>query len=326
MTQQEAKKKTKATGMKRVRNILLKTVAGIMAALLLFMVGVYTVNAVSSRSDLKKITPYGQHVSVDGKNMNVLIQGQGAETIVLLPGFGTAAPALDFKPLIDELSPYYKVVAIEPFGYGLSDQTDRERTTENITKEIHEALQSLKIDRYILAGHSIAGIYGIDYVNRFPEEVTAFVGVDSSVPTQPGMDDKMPIKTFKFLKESGLLRLFVKLGEGPYTGLPYTEEVKEQMMLLSLKNSNNPTTLNEMKHFSANFGGAKSLSFPPNLPLLLFIQENNTGVEGWTQLHEGQIKNSVHGKLISYDGGHYLHHTKSKEIAAETRAFLQEAK
>jgi hypothetical protein len=53
---------------------------------------------------------------VDGKNMNVLIQGQGTETVVLLPGFGTGTPALDFKPLVEELSPFYKVVMIEPFG------------------------------------------------------------------------------------------------------------------------------------------------------------------------------------------------------------------
>ncbi len=51
--------------------------------------------------------------------MNVYIHGQGEETVVILPGFGTAAHALDFKPLIEELSPNYKVVVIEPFGYGL---------------------------------------------------------------------------------------------------------------------------------------------------------------------------------------------------------------
>ena len=73
-----------------------------------------------------------------------LIQGKGTETVVLLPGYGTPAPALDFKPLIDELSPFYKVVVIEPFGYGLSDVTEKERTTENMVSEIHETLQQLK--------------------------------------------------------------------------------------------------------------------------------------------------------------------------------------
>ncbi|MCU6340031.1 alpha/beta hydrolase, partial [Enterobacter quasiroggenkampii] len=111
--------------------------------------------------------------------MNVLIQGQGEETVVLLPGYGTAAPGLDFKLLIDELSPHYKVVAIEPFGYGLSDKTEKDRSTENMVSEIHEALRQLRIDRYTLMGHSIAGIYALDYVDKYPQEVKAFVGIDS---------------------------------------------------------------------------------------------------------------------------------------------------
>lgn len=72
-----------------------------------------------------KIEPYGQLVPVDGKNMNVTIHGNGEETVVLLPGYGTAAPGIDFKPLVDKLSPFYKVVVIEPFGYGLSDITEK---------------------------------------------------------------------------------------------------------------------------------------------------------------------------------------------------------
>ncbi|MET4563520.1 pimeloyl-ACP methyl ester carboxylesterase [Lysinibacillus parviboronicapiens] len=64
--------------------------------------------------------------------MNVLIQGQGEETVVLLPGLGTGTPALDFKPLVEELSPFYRVVVMEPFGYGLSDITEKERSTAHI--------------------------------------------------------------------------------------------------------------------------------------------------------------------------------------------------
>lgn len=125
---------------------------------------VYSVNVISNLSEQKRIEPYGQHVSVDGENMNVLIQGNVEETVVLLPGFGTATPVLDFKLLIEELSPFYKVVVVEPFGYRLSDLTEKERSTENILSEIHEALQNLHIDRYILMGHSISGIYGSFFV------------------------------------------------------------------------------------------------------------------------------------------------------------------
>ncbi|OME92135.1 MULTISPECIES: alpha/beta hydrolase [Paenibacillus] len=322
----EEKKAKNGSRAKKVRNMILKILGAIVIAIVLFLGIVYITNVISSNSEAKKIEPYGQHVSVDGKNMNVFIQGEGKETIVLLPGYGTAAPALDFKLLIDELSPYYKVVAVEPFGYGLSDGTEKERTTENIVSEVHEALQQLNINQYMLMGHSIAGIYGIDYVNKYPNEVTAFVGIDSSVPTQPGMDVKFPLKTFAFLKKSGLQRLAVKFGSDPYTGLPFDDHTVEQMKMLSNKNSNSSTMLNEMDHISSNFKGAQGLTFPKDLPLLLLIQANNTGVEGWIPLHEGQIKDSVHGKVITMDGSHYLHHTLFKEIAEDVRAFMNEAK
>ncbi|KQO18621.1 alpha/beta hydrolase [Paenibacillus sp. Leaf72] len=312
--------------MKKWLRVLLKILAAIVIAIVVFMAIVFIVNKVSSKSEQGKIHAYGQLVPVDGKKMNVLIQGEGKETIVLLPGYGTAAPALDFKPLIDELSPSYKVVAVEPFGYGLSDGTDKERTTENIVNELHEALQALNIDRYILMGHSIAGIYGIDYANKYTSEVTAFVGIDSSVPTQPGMDVKFPLKTFGFLKQSGLQRLIVKTGSDPYEGLPYDEETKEQLSMLSLKNSNSPTMLNEMKNISSNFKAAEHLTFPKELPIIFFIQANNEDIPTWIPLHEEQIKDSMHGKVMTFEGGHYLHHTRSKEIAENLKAFMEEAR
>ncbi|OBY81535.1 alpha/beta hydrolase [Paenibacillus sp. KS1] len=326
MTQTEEKKTGNGTKFKKMRSILLKIIAAIVIVIVLFLGIVYIMNVISTNSEKKQIEPYGQHVSVDGKNMNVLIQGDGKETIVLLPGYGTAAPALDFKLLIDELSPNYKVVAVEPFGYGLSDGTEKDRTTENIVSEVHEALQQLNINRYMLMGHSITGIYGIDYVNKYPNEVIAFVGIDSSVPTQPGVDVKFPLKTFAFLKKSGLQRLAVKFGGSPYGELAFDDRTVEQMTMLSNKNSNSSTMLNEMDHISSNFKGAQGLTFRKDLPLLLFVQADNQGVPGWIPLHEGQIKDSVHGKVVIMEGSHYLHHTKFKEIAENVRTFMKEAK
>lgn len=191
--------------MKKFFRILLKTIAVIGLTIVLLLAIVFIVNIICNKIEQGKIEHYGQLITVNEGKMNVTIQGKGAETIVLLPGFGTAAPTLDFKPLIEELTPHYRVVSIEPFGYGLSDDTDKERSTDNIVSEIHEALQALKIDRYMLMGHSIAGIYGLDYVNQYPNEVTAFVGIDSSVPTQDGMDTKFPIKSLQLLKKMGSL-------------------------------------------------------------------------------------------------------------------------
>jgi len=306
---------------------MLKAIGVIVIAIALFLVIVFIVNIVCNKFEQGKIDSYGQPVTVDRKDMNVFIQGEGEETIVLLPGYGTAAPALDFKPLIDELSPFYKVVVIEPFGYGLSDLTEKERSTENIVSEIHEALQQLHIERYILMGHSISGLYGLDYVNKYPDEVSAFVGLDSSVPTiSEKKIDSSIIRTIKLLKKSGLARLQVKLSDDPYAELPYDEKTKEQLKILKHKNMYNPSQLNEAEMMYENFKAAKNLSFPKNLPVIFFIQANHPVTDRWVPEHQKQIKDSVHGKVMTFEGDHYLYRTKAQEIVENFRAYMDEIK
>lgn len=315
---------TDGTRSRKKRNLWLKIIGGIVGALVLFMGIVFLVNTISNGVESKKIDLYGQYVNVDGKKMNVLIQGDGEPTIVLLPGQGTPAPALDFKLLIDELSPHYKVVAIEPFGYGLSDETKKERTTENIVSEIHEAVEQLGLGRYVLMGHSITGLYGVSYVNTYPDEVLAFVGIDSSVPNQPGMDVKLPLKSMQFLQESGLMRLLKKGSGDPYESLAFDEHTKEQMRLISNQVTTNPTMMDELRRLGANFKNGEQLTYPPDLPLLLFVQSNNENNAQWVPLHEEQVKQSAQGKMIPMEGSHYLHHTKFKEIAEEFKAYMEQ--
>ncbi|KTD86915.1 alpha/beta hydrolase [Paenibacillus etheri] len=315
---------TKSTKSHKKRNLWLKIIGGIVGALVLFIGIVFIVDAISDGVEKKKIESYGQYVNVDGKKMNVLIQGSGEQTVVLLPGQGTPSPALDFKLLIDEITPNYKVVLVEPFGYGLSDETEKERTTENIVSEVHEALQQLGIDRYILMGHSITGLYGASYVNTYPDEVLAFVGIDSSVPNQPGMDVKLPLKSMQFLQKSGLMRLIQKVSGDPYESLAFDEHTKEQMRLISNQVAGNPTLMNELSHLGSNFKNGQQLTIPNNLPLLLFVQSNNEHNKQWIPLHEEQVKQSAQGKMIPMEGSHYLHHTKYKEIAEEFKAYMKQ--
>ncbi|WP_315795705.1 alpha/beta hydrolase [Paenibacillus sp. BIC5C1] len=323
VTQETEKKQSGGSKTKKVLNILLKVLGAIVIVILLFVATVYSVNKISSHSEQKRMETYGQRVSVDGKQMNVSIQGKGEETIVLLPGFGTASPALDFKPLISELSPYYKVVVVEPFGYGLSDQTERERSTANIVSEIHEALQSLHIDRYILMGHSISGIYSLDYVNKYPNEVSAFVGLDSSVPTiseqKIDSSDTQPIKWFRNL---GFARLQLKLSADPYDGLPYDEQTKEQLNIMIRKNMYNTTQLNEAESMYSNFKAAEQLTFPVNLPVLFFVQKNHPAAENWIPEHEKLIENTVHSEVVLLEANHYLYRSHAKEIAEKFRGFM----
>ena len=296
---------------------------GIIAALpVLFLAATSTVNAVATSSEAGAITPYGKLVDIGGKHINVVERGEGAETIVLLPGLGTSAPALDFAPLIDALGDSHRVIAVEPLGTGLSDQADTPRTADNIAREVHSALQRLGVDRYVLMGHSIAGIYALHYSTLYPEELVAFVGIDSSVPGQPGWDEPVPPDGLVALRDLGILRLLAATSGDAYAGMPYDEESKEQMRLLTTRNSTAPTMIDEMNHSVANFSAVDGLSFPASLPVLLFVANGDTETPGWLALHEQQASVSVHGSVIPLDGEHYLHHTRSAEISTSTAAFL----
>jgi pimeloyl-ACP methyl ester carboxylesterase len=295
----------------------------IIAAIVLFFGSVYVVNKISIKSESKKIEDYGQKVEVDGKKMNVQVTGEGADTVVLLPGYLTASPVIDFSQLITELSKTHRVVAIEPFGYGLSDDINKERTIDNMTTEIHEVLQALDIDRYTLMGHSISGIYGLDYINKYANEVQAFVGIDSSIPAQGGAEDTQS-KSLKFLSKSGLYRLLAKLVPEAIIYPEVTDKVKDQYKMISLKNLGNQSTLSEAKNMEENFEVAAKINYPKELPILFILAEGSLkDTKGWLEMHQEIVKNSDYSKIEIYKGEHYLHHTKSKEIAAEFDKFIK---
>lgn len=308
--------------MRRPLKIALWTVGVLVAVPVLTLATTSIVNVVATRSDLAAITPYGELVPVDGKRMNVVVSGTGDETIVLLPGLGTAAPGLDFQPLIDELDDTRRVVAVEPFGTGLSDQADTPRTAANIVGEVHEALQQLGVDRYALMGHSIAGVYALEYSERYADELTAFVGIDSSVPDQPGMDAALPVDALRAAKALGITRLVTALSGDPYPDPPYDQHTREQLGMISLRNTSSATSSDEMSRIAANFRAAKGKTFPADLPVLLFAQRDNPTVEGWLPLHEEQAASVDRGEVVPLDADHYLHHTKSREIAADVDRFL----
>lgn len=296
------------------------TVLGVLVAIPVLLVATTAVvNVVATKSEASSISSYGERVPVDGKKMNVVVAGHGDETIVLLPGLGTAAPGLDFQPLIRQLESRYRVVAVEPFGTGLSDQTSVPRTTANITREIHEALQHLGVTRYVLMGHSISGIYALTYSTSYANEVRAFVGIDSSVPDQPGWDEPIPTEAIVVMKNLGLTRALGGLVGDPLAGLPYDSKTKEQMNLLATKNGAAPTLMDEMKRAPANFKAVSGKTFPKALPILLFTANDDAG---WVKLHDEQAASVDDGKVILMKGEHYLHHTLSKEIAADTKSFL----
>ena len=73
----------------------------------------YTYESIQEKNDLRKIKSYGKRVTTRFGTMNLSISGEKGPVILLLSGYGSAAPILDFKPLADRLSTFSKVITIE---------------------------------------------------------------------------------------------------------------------------------------------------------------------------------------------------------------------
>jgi pimeloyl-ACP methyl ester carboxylesterase len=286
------------------------------------------INLLLERQERASITPYGERIQITGGTVNVFRNGHPGPPIVLLSGLGTAAPVLDFAPLIRELDDY-NVTVVEGFGYGYSDMSASERSNKNISSELHEVLGKLNITPpYTLAGHSIAGFYMLDYANRYPSEVAAVIGIDPTVPkamSGPAEVQTGVLGAARLLSVAGVVRasLVVAPGLGEPDGDAYTPEQRERMRLMTSWNFGNQAVADETARMGNNAADLRGVSYPDGLPVLAFVADDGSPeTAGKVEAMENLLKNVKRHEIVPLAGGHYLHWTQSKPMAEAIRSFL----
>lgn len=310
---------------KGIKKLLINTAvlaAGTMASVVIY-------DRIKEKQEKEKFSPYGFKVETRLGSMNAVINGEKGPVIVLLSGYGTASPYLDFKPLAKELSRFAKVVTLEYPGYGCSEQAERPRTVWNIIEEVHEVLKRLGFERYWLMPHSISGVYSLAYANRYPEEVEGILCIDTSHPEQIDyLSVDAETKVMPVLKELGMMRLLDKVMPGKFSpdSEDYEEEDLKMLKAMKLWHDANPSLKDEGNRLVENMNACRTLSFPEDLPVLMFICTGNIEMTKgwWKDLHEKQIQTTRYGKMMILEGTHYLHWTKSQEMAEEVKKFIRE--
>lgn len=330
---------------KKVIKIVKKLCLVILGFALIFVICTTLWNRFLCLGEDKALEKVGTDVNIDGKHIRVAVAGEGDKTIVLLSGMGTASPIIDFKPLADKLSKENKVVTIEYAGYGLSDDSNEERTSEAIVEEIRATLKQLEIKPpYILMPHSISGIYSLAYAANYPAEVAAIIGIDSSVPNQAKYDDNIEVSKglynlVRVMDATGITR-FSYLGGEPYlqdmkaSGSYSKDDMNNVTALLSRK-SISKSQFSEAKNFMNNCKELYDVKYPQNVPVLFILSNSSCETlsdemqkrgfeETWEGLHKDVISNPEIQQIAYLDGEHYLHWTQSEEIANQTMKFIQD--
>lgn len=317
---------------KRVLRVVGKIVVIVFGLIVAILVISGIINAIASSVEARDLRgSYGKLVHIDGGNVNVDIQGNGKQVVVLLPGLGVSAPTLDFKPLIDYLKKDYTVVTYEGFGYGLSDDTTKPRTAENIASEIHQTLSQLGYSKYAIVAHSVSGLYALTYAINYPSEVQAIVGIDSSVPQQ---NDFLPEDLKKQMPNMGLVTNLIRVGSffgiirGYVTfdsssttafekvGYDYSEKEKNLINKLTIRNFASNAVLDENIRSDKPISGLSSDSkYPQNIPAKFFLAKDSVNMfPRWVELHKNQLHQPSDNSITVLPGTHFLYHTQAKVI------------
>ncbi len=270
----------------------------------------------------KKLKCNGELVNVNGHKIHVYAQGnKNTPAIVFMSGHCTVAPVYDFKVLYEKLLSDFRVIVIEKFGYGYSDIYESPCDIDTLVSIQRQALAALReMGPYILVPHSMSGLEAIRWKQKYPDEVSAIIGIDMATPLSFSvwMEEEIR-KTVRLMKTLRCLKLANILSS--VSNLSLTEDEFKQHKLLKKRNAFNICCINEAVEVLNN---AKVVGNDGDVqcPTLLFSSNGEDQERDWV-INQQRFATMMGAKLISYDCGHYIHHFKSDEMSKEIIEFVK---
>jgi non-heme chloroperoxidase len=111
--------------------------------------------------------------------LEVIDWGGHGPALVLLPGLGE--PGHIYNDLAPRLTDRFRVIALTPRGHGASSHADTSSYVfDTLAADIAAIMDSLRLKRASLVGHSIAGTEITRFAVRFPDRVDKLVYLDAS--------------------------------------------------------------------------------------------------------------------------------------------------
>src|ERR1700675_4120815 len=120
-----------------------------------------------------------QFVTVDDNvKLEVLDWGGSGRPLVLLAGLGNTAHVFDeFAP---KLTSEFRVYGITRRGFGASSAPASGYSADRLGDDVLAVLDSLKLDRAVLVGQSIAGEELSSVATRYPERIAGVIYLDAA--------------------------------------------------------------------------------------------------------------------------------------------------
>ena len=312
---------------KRVRKIIFIVIL----AVLMLLLTVYINHQLRLNAEAELRLPLGQMVGVEGHNMSIYVEGTGETTLVFMSGGGTCSPILDFKSLYSLLSGKYQIAVVEKFGYGFSDVVDKNRDIDSILEDTRTALAAAGLNApYVLCPHSMSGLEALYWAQKYPDEVSAIIGLDMAVPEYyDSMNINIPImRIASWAANLGVTRFIPGISDSDaIKNGTLSDDEKEIYRAIFYSRTATVTMINETERVKENAEKVSSMG-APQLPVLLFISDGSGGTgfdkETWRKIPKEYIAQIDEGEYIELNCPHYVHDYEYKTISENIIAFLLE--
>lgn len=130
----------------------------------------------------------GRSYLVDGHSLYLHCVGTGEPTVVLFNGLGERTPSWAWVQ--QSVSSTTRVCSFDRVGEGWSGGPAGARDGHQLASDLHGLLRAARVPGpYVLAGHSVGGVYALVYAEQYPRDVAGVALIDSSTPQQFDLPD-----------------------------------------------------------------------------------------------------------------------------------------
>jgi pimeloyl-ACP methyl ester carboxylesterase len=112
-------------------------------------------------------------------------EGQGGVPVIFIHSFGGSTK--QWNDQLAHLRPGRRAIAFDLRGHGQSDgSAGYDYSVESLMSDIAAVVDTLKLDRFVLVGHSMGGSAAIDYAGRNPQKVAGLLltGTPGKTPAE----------------------------------------------------------------------------------------------------------------------------------------------
>ena len=124
--------------------------------------------------------PISEHYAMhNGLRIRYVTAGEGPQAILLVHGW--TCDSSFWRPQIEDFARTHRVIAVDLPGHGGSSKPAIDYTVELFAGAINAAMVHAKIDRAIVAGHSMGVPVAMQFVQDHPDRALGLVAVDGAV-------------------------------------------------------------------------------------------------------------------------------------------------